>query len=313
MIVFQGPTSSWSFTHRVLKTLATHLSPEAAVELPIITDGDAYEIKIFGSQTKDAFDFTELPSREHAIYLMNTANFHIGQLFHLYDEASFLRNLHELYDRGQQKAQTSRLWYIQFLVVISFGETFLLPSRKANPSSVCSGHFIRAMSLLPDQTEMWNDPILSIEVLALIALYLYSLDMRDSSCCYVLFDRILILETQQLTKALQIGQAMRMALIEGLHREQPPEVEPKLAERWTNVWWTVYTLDSKFSASVGVPRSVRDEDVTTHLWDPVDCSKRNAGFSLHVKVSQVMTRVVNSEWHMNPIPLIPLLTQNSCL
>lgn len=184
----------------MLKTLTTHISPEAAVELPIITDGDAYDIKVFRSQTEDALDFNELPSKEYAIYLMNTVNFHIGQLFHLYDEASFLRNLSELYDGGQQKIHTSRLWYIQFLMVISFGEAFLLPSRKANPSSVCSDHFIRAMSLLPDQAEMWNDPILSIEVLALIALYLYSLDMRDSSCCYVCFDRILVLEPQQLTK-----------------------------------------------------------------------------------------------------------------
>lgn len=96
---------------------------------------------------------------------------------------------------------------------------------------------------------------------------------------------------------------MRMALIEGLHREHPPEVESKLAERWTYVWWTVYTLDGKFSASVGVPSSVRDEDVTTMLWDPLDCSKRDAGFSLHVKVCQVMTRVVNSEWNMDHIDL----------
>lgn len=162
-----------------------HLSPDVSVELPIITDGDAYDIKFSRSQTEDTPDINDLPSQEHAIYLMNTANFHIGQLFHLFDETSFLRNLYELYDLGQQKVKTSRLWYIQFLVIISFGEAFLLPSRKANPTSVCSRHFIEAMSLLPDQTEMWNDPILSIEVLTLIALYLYSLDMRDSSCCYV--------------------------------------------------------------------------------------------------------------------------------
>lgn len=95
-----------------------------------------------------------------------------------------------------------------------------------------------------------------------------------------------------------------MALIEGLHREYPPEIESKLAERWTNVWWTVYTLDSKFSASVGVPTSVRDEDVTARLWDPMECSKRNAGFSLHVRVCQVITRALNSEWNIHRIAII---------
>ncbi|KAJ5235442.1 uncharacterized protein N7469_004610 [Penicillium citrinum] len=131
------------------------------------------------------------------------------------------------------------------------------------------------MSILPDSTEMWNDPILSIEVLALVALYLYSLDMRDSSCCY-------------------IGQAMRMALIEGLHHPLPVELEPKLADRWTSIWWSVYILDNKFSASVGVPSSVRDETVTAPLWDPMRCDKEKIGISLHVKVTQTISRVLSS-------------------
>ena len=41
------------------------------------------------------------------------------------------------------------------------------------------------MSLLPDITGLWKDPILAIEVLALIALYFHSVDMRDSAYCYV--------------------------------------------------------------------------------------------------------------------------------
>lgn len=87
---------------------------------------------------------------------------------------------------------------------------------------------------------------------------------------------------------------MRIALIEGFHRALPVELEPKLASRCTNIWWSVYIMDIKFSASVGVPSSVRDEDVTAHLWDPMISVKRAAGISLHVKVSQVMSRVLNS-------------------
>lgn len=96
-----------------------------------------------------------------------------------------MKNLHEFYGDVQQKVQNSKLWYIQFLVIMAFGETLLLPASKTSQSSAYSQYFTRAMSLLPDITEMWNDPILSVEILALVALYLYSLDMRDSSCCYV--------------------------------------------------------------------------------------------------------------------------------
>ncbi|KAJ5419856.1 uncharacterized protein N7487_003406 [Penicillium crustosum] len=217
---YQGPTSSWSFTHRILKSLAKALCPDTPLDLPIITDRNAYQVQWTKAQSNGIADITALPSQDHAIYLVNTVNFHIGHFLHLYDDEEFMKNLDEFYGDVQQKVQKSKLWYIQFLVVMAFGETLLLPASKTSQSSACSPYFTRAMSLLPDITEMWNDPILSVELLALVALYLYSLDMRDSSCCY-------------------IGQAMRIALIEGFHRALPVELEPKLASRY------VYSVDNK--------------------------------------------------------------------
>lgn len=185
VLVYQGPTSSWSFTHRILKSLAKALCPDTPLDLPIITDRNAYQVQWTKAQSNGIADITALPSQDHAIYLVNTVNFHIGHFLHLYDDEEFMKNLDEFYGDVQQKVQKSKLWYIQFLVVMAFGETLLLPASKTSQSSACSPYFTRAMSLLPDITEMWNDPILSVELLALVALYLYSLDMRDSSCCYV--------------------------------------------------------------------------------------------------------------------------------
>lgn len=187
-LVYQGPTSSWSFTHRILKSLAKALCPDTPLDLPIITDRNAYQVQWTKAQSNGIADITALPSQDHAIYLVNTVNFHIGHFLHLYDDEEFMKNLDEFYGDVQQKVQKSKLWYIQFLVVMAFGETLLLPASKTSQSSACSQYFTRAMSLLPDITEMWNDPILSVELLALVALYLYSLDMRDSSCGYVGFD-----------------------------------------------------------------------------------------------------------------------------
>ena len=41
--------------------------------------------------------------------------------------------------------------------------------------------FIRAMELLPDPAYMFNEPIASIEMLCVIALYLQAADMRTSA------------------------------------------------------------------------------------------------------------------------------------
>lgn len=185
--VFQGPTSSWSFTHRVLNSMAERFSPHSPVEIPFHTDGDAYQV-YWGSVNPDqAPDVSDLPSLDHALYLVSTTRFHLGELFHFFDQEEFVANLHELYDDVHAKVHTSRLWYIQFLVVMAFGEAFLTPSTRvrAASESACSQYFTRAMALLPDPSRVWDDPILAIEVLAAVSLYLYSLDMRDSSCCYV--------------------------------------------------------------------------------------------------------------------------------
>ena len=85
---------------------------------------------------------------------------------------------------------------------------------------------------------------------------------------------------------------MRIALVEGLHRALPPDIDPKFADRCTRVWWTVYMLENKITASEGVPSAIRDEDITATLWDPRHCSRSAAGLTLHVKVTQAMARVL---------------------
>lgn len=90
---------------------------------------------------------------------------------------------------------------------------------------------------------------------------------------------------------------MRMALVEGHHRALPVEqLGEKFVERCNPTWWTVYILDRKFSSLIGSPHSVNDEDVTAVLWDPMSCSQDWAALSLHVKISQVISRGLNSEF-----------------
>lgn len=95
-----------------------------------------------------------------------------------------------------------------------------------------------------------------------------------------------------------------MSLVEGHHRALPvDQLGEKLVERCNNIWWTVYILDRKFSSLIGSPNSVHDEDITALLWDPKRCSQEAAALSLHVKISQVISRVLNSMSPRNWAPM----------
>jgi hypothetical protein len=117
--------------------------------------------------------------------MLNTVKFHLGHLYRLFDEQEFLRNLRGFYDDAPGKVRDNQLWYVQFLVILAFGEAFLVPARTTSNIAVWTKHFSRAMSLLPDIPALWKEPMLAIEVLALIALYFHSVDLRDSAYCYV--------------------------------------------------------------------------------------------------------------------------------
>ncbi|OJJ94763.1 hypothetical protein ASPACDRAFT_127913 [Aspergillus aculeatus ATCC 16872] len=274
--LFLGPTSTWSFSRRVLNIVQARIYPDSQRPIPLAADGEAYQILWRHASSEEVPDTSGLPSMEHALYMVSTVQFHFGNMYRLFDEDAFLRHLHEFYKNAAEKVQESRLWYVQFLVILAFGEAFLAPVRTVSNTASWTKYFSRAMSLLPDITGLWQDPTLAIETLALIALYFYSVDMRDTAYCY-------------------IGHSMRMALVEGLHRAQPVEqLGQKLVTRWSNIWWTVYILDRKFSSLMGSPYSVNDEDVNAVLWDPRLCSQNEAVLSLHVKISQVTARVLNT-------------------
>lgn len=111
----------------------------------------------------------------------------------------------------------------------------------------------------------------------------------------------------------QIGHAMRMAIVEGFHRALPVEqLGRRLVDRCSNIWWTVYILDRKFASLNGSPNSINDDEITTVLWDPRTSSKKEAALSLNVRISQVITRVLNSELLYHILDLTGL-TLCSCL
>ena len=69
----------------------------------------------------------------------------------------------------------------------------------------------------------------------------------------------------------------------------------KLTERCSNVWWTVYILDRTLSSAVGAPISVHDDDIKSKLAPPQQSSQRSATLILHVKLSRLISQILNGE------------------
>lgn len=177
-----GPTSSWSFCRRVLALLGKRI-PEAAPDPWHRPDKGAYPLQWTPLRPDEDPDVSNLPPLDYALLLLQTAKFYLGDLFALIDEADFVRNVHELYDNPAAKAQSSRTWYALFLLVLAFGKAFPVRNKGRGPPG--SQYALRAMAMLPDMTGLHEDPVQSIQTLALAALYFQSVDMRLAAYFHV--------------------------------------------------------------------------------------------------------------------------------
>lgn len=128
-------------------------------------------------------DVSNLPPLDYAKLLTSTAKFYLGSLFALVDEDRIMRNIDIFYENPTEVANSSRTWYSQFLLVLAFGKAFQGPNRQGG----LRGHqyALRAMTMLPDMTGLYPDPVLAVQTLALASLYLQSVDMRVAAYYHV--------------------------------------------------------------------------------------------------------------------------------
>ena len=157
------------------------LSVKPASDFPDFhLDGDIYQVDWNDTGVLDPLSTSGLPPFSYALYLFETTKFHLGQIYRIFDADSFKAGIHDLYERREPAATpSSRIWFIQFLVVLAFGSAFL--SRKPCRSPPCSRFFARAMHLMPKRMPMGKESFLMMETLALVSLYLYALDYREEA------------------------------------------------------------------------------------------------------------------------------------
>ena len=179
-----GPSSNWSFSQHIFLLLQNELPGFPCPELPFHVDGSACALNWVPTSLEASPMLEGLPSFNDSIYLLNTVKFHTSQILFLVDEDTFIPDLHEFYEKGIEKAKSARLWFIQYLLVITLEKAFLAPS-KAPGVPLGSTFFERAMSTMPDFTALHQIPNLGMQVSYLISLYLMSVDMKDSAYAYV--------------------------------------------------------------------------------------------------------------------------------
>lgn len=145
-------------------------------------DGTAYELNWplnNASRPEDG----HLPTLDYAIYLVNTVKFHLGQLYHIFDETTFEKRLREYY-AADHRNSVSNIWLVQLLVVLAFGKAFLTRSNTiARPPG--AKYFERALSLLPAVHQLHDDAVTTVEAYCAIALYEQSVEHRNSAYTHV--------------------------------------------------------------------------------------------------------------------------------
>jgi proline utilization trans-activator len=181
-----GPSSTWAYSQQVIRLLRSHLNIHDRNKPITSVDAQAFTLdwpSVRGSMLQQKAD---IPSRDYAIYLTNTVKFHLGQTYHLFEESSFLAGVHEYYSCSTPSDPTdqTRLWHVQFLLVMALGQALLAPVTSGK-SPASNNLVARALELLPDAHGLYRDPIISIELLCCLSLYLQSIDHRNSAYLYV--------------------------------------------------------------------------------------------------------------------------------
>ncbi|BCS01740.1 Zn(II)2Cys6 transcription factor [Aspergillus luchuensis] len=276
---FLGHTSNWSLTIRLL-----HLTHQALYKCPYPTaahhiDSMTYILKWDGLRSPVVPDIRRLPTLDQAVFLINTTKFHTGQVFHLFDEESFMIQLQQFYEEPKQDIHTESLWFIHFLVLIALGKAFVgARANGVNPPG--AEYFTTAFMMLPDYSFFWKDPCTSAELLCSMALYMQSIDWRTSAHNL-------------------IGQALRMLQVHGFHTNISSISSNKDLLRYQNVWWTVYVLERQLSVLMGVPCGFSDNNISAFLPQYQGSETKTATVAIHVKLSQALSNVVNAIYREN--------------
>ncbi|KAL4818798.1 hypothetical protein BDW67DRAFT_155980 [Aspergillus spinulosporus] len=269
---YLGTSSNWSFARKILGMTHEHLYHSPLPTDSLLFEGSTYDLGWDGLRTTVYAEAPIVPTLDYSIYLINAVKFHAGQLYHLFDEGTFMGGLYAFYEDPQQQMATDGLWYIHYLVIIALGKALVVQRNRDTRPPGCE-FFARALQLLPDTTYLAKDPIIATEILCGVALYLQALDHRNSAYNF-------------------IGQAMRIALAQGMHTDMPVQhLGEALVQRSRKIWWTIYVLDRQMTSLMGLPQSIQDSQIHPQLPSFPGSPQKVVALSMQIRMCQIIAEI----------------------
>ncbi|KAI8715954.1 Fungal-trans domain-containing protein [Fusarium sp. LHS14.1] len=274
-MLFMGTSSNWAFGRRVLTMAHETLTGEPLPIDNLLFDGHVYDLGWDGLKencSQDEFDFSTLPAREFALYLINSVQFRCGTLFQLYDEDTFMRQFEQFHGNSDENEPISPLWYVHYLILLAFGKAFVVQiSKSASPPG--SELFVQAMKMMPDLVLLDCCPIEKIQVICSIALYLQCIFCRPAAHNV-------------------ISQAISMALQTGIHTEMKSQhLDEKYVQRCRLVWSTLYILERNMASLLGVPLLIAEEYISTPYPVCARNKQRTNTLEIQIKISKILSKI----------------------
>ncbi|KAJ4327715.1 hypothetical protein N0V84_001822 [Fusarium piperis] len=223
----------------------------------LLFDGNVYDLGWDGlreTSAQEEFDFSTLPAREFALYLINSVQFRCGTLFQLYDEDKFMRQFEQFHENSDENEPMSPLWYVHYLILLAFGKAFVVQiSKSASPPG--SELFVQAMKMMPDLVLLDCCPIEKIQI------------------------------GQAISMALQTGIHTEM---------KSQYLDEKYVQRCRLVWSTLYILERNMASLLGVPLLVADDYISTPYPVCPRNRQRTATLEIQIKISKILSKIHSS-------------------
>ncbi|KAJ4138910.1 hypothetical protein NW765_002806 [Fusarium oxysporum] len=272
-VAYLGHSSTLSFSRNV-RNLLQQSSPIAD---PGSVSMERQDISYTRTLPPIGLDLSSiaLPKPSYAEYLTSTVIVHIGSLYSIFDADIFLQRMRRFYDdRDKGLEADASLWHIQMLLVLAFGKS--IQSREHSemgPSGMA--YFTLAIEAMPDIRRLYEDPLLSIEVLCLAALFMHATDLLQEA--YV-----------------TIGQALRISVTKVLNKKFPEALRSSNFEYQRRLWWTVYCIDRKCAAMLGSPSVMRDDDISIPFPEIKPGDESQNAFAIHAILSSHLGKILDA-------------------
>lgn len=82
-----------------------------------------------------------------------------------------------------------------------------------------------------------------------------------------------------------------------MHTDMPvADLGEPLVQRCRKIWWTVYILDRQMTSLMGLPQSIRDDDISCQLPTFAGSAQRTAALNMQIKLARVYAEIARSKY-----------------